>query len=209
MFDISFTELLVIGAVALVVIGPERLPKVARTVGHLLGRAQRYVSDVKSDIQREMELDELKKFKAQMDEAASSLKTSLREAESSIRQPLDQFHDEMSKLASSATSLSSPEESAPADAAGPGPALPDSHAATSAPGNQAATPAAESRPAAPDTAAAGAGPAPAPGSLADTVPAPAHDHTLTPASADAPANSGTPVPEAAKAAPSSPSGTKS
>ena len=50
MFDIAFSELLIIGIVALVVIGPERLPKVARTVGHLLGRMQRYVSDVKSDI---------------------------------------------------------------------------------------------------------------------------------------------------------------
>ncbi|CAM4161964.1 Sec-independent protein translocase protein TatB [Kerstersia similis] len=124
MFDISFTELLVIGAVALVVIGPERLPKVARTVGHLLGRAQRYVSDVKSDIQREMELDELKKFKAQMDEAASSLKTSLREAESSIRQPLDQFQDEVSKLASTATAMPQQEPPSAPETALQGPAAP-------------------------------------------------------------------------------------
>lgn len=105
MFDISFTELLVIGAVALVVIGPERLPKVARTIGHLLGRAQRYVSDVKSDIRREMELDELKKFKEQMDDAASSFKSSMRDAENQFRQPLDQFHDEVSKLAADATAM--------------------------------------------------------------------------------------------------------
>ena len=52
---------MVIGIVALLVIGPEKLPKVARTLGHLLGRAQRYVNDVKSDINREMQLDELKK----------------------------------------------------------------------------------------------------------------------------------------------------
>ena len=52
MFDIGFSELVVIGLVALVVIGPERLPRVARTVGHLLGRLQRYVSDVKADIHR-------------------------------------------------------------------------------------------------------------------------------------------------------------
>lgn len=138
MFDISFTELLVIGAVALVVIGPERLPRVARTVGHLLGRAQRYVSDVKSDIQREMELDELKKFKAQMDEAASSLKTSLREAESSIRQPLDQFQDEVSKLASNATAM--PKQDAPSspDTALQGPAAPAATAEHGTPGAEAA-----------------------------------------------------------------------
>jgi sec-independent protein translocase protein TatB len=68
-FDISFTELMLIGVVALVVIGPERLPKVARTVGHLLGRAQRYVNDVKGDIQREVELEELRKMKEEMEAA--------------------------------------------------------------------------------------------------------------------------------------------
>ena len=61
MFDIGFTELIVIGVVALIVIGPERLPKVARTAGHLYGRMQRYVSSVKSDISREMQTDELRK----------------------------------------------------------------------------------------------------------------------------------------------------
>jgi sec-independent protein translocase protein TatB len=89
MFDVSFTEMLVIGVVALVVIGPERLPKVARTVGHLLGRAQRYVSDVKTDIRREIELDELRKFKDQMQDAASSVQSSLRETSASLRAPLD------------------------------------------------------------------------------------------------------------------------
>ena len=59
MFDIAFSELLIIAVVALVVLGPERLPKVARTAGHLLGRLQRYVNDVKADINREMQLEEL------------------------------------------------------------------------------------------------------------------------------------------------------
>ncbi|WP_459616440.1 Sec-independent protein translocase protein TatB [Bordetella sp. 2513F-2] len=85
MFDVSFTELMIIGVVALVVIGPERLPKVARTVGHLLGRAQRYVNDVKSDIRREIELDELRKFKEEMDAAASEVQTSLRDTEQTVR----------------------------------------------------------------------------------------------------------------------------
>lgn len=82
MFDIGFSELMVIGIVALLVIGPERLPKVARTVGHLLGRAQRYVHDVKSDINREIQLDELKKLQSQVSESA-------REMESSIRKEFD------------------------------------------------------------------------------------------------------------------------
>ena len=62
MFDIGFSEMLVIAVVALIVIGPERLPKVARTLGHLFGRMQRYVNDVKADISREMELEELRKL---------------------------------------------------------------------------------------------------------------------------------------------------
>lgn len=78
MFDIGFSELMVIGIVALLVIGPERLPKVARTLGHLLGRAQRYVNDVKSDINREMQLDELKKLQTQVTDSARSLEDSVR-----------------------------------------------------------------------------------------------------------------------------------
>ncbi|MBS1188493.1 MAG: tatB [Rhodocyclaceae bacterium] len=79
MFDVGFSELLVIGIVALIVIGPERLPKVARTLGHLLGRAQRYVNDVKADINREMQLDELKKLQSQVTESARSLEESMRQ----------------------------------------------------------------------------------------------------------------------------------
>lgn len=77
MFDFGFSELMVVGVVALVVIGPERLPKVAKTVGHLLGRAQRYVSDVKGDIQREFELDELRKMRTEMEQSARSFETSV------------------------------------------------------------------------------------------------------------------------------------
>ncbi len=79
MFDIGFSEFLLIGVVALIVIGPERLPKVARTIGHLVGRMQRYVADVKSDINREMELDELRKMRDTMQEAASGIESSLKE----------------------------------------------------------------------------------------------------------------------------------
>jgi sec-independent protein translocase protein TatB len=92
MFDIGFSELMVIGIVALIVIGPERLPKVARTLGLLLGRAQRYVNDVKSDIGREMQLDELKKLQSQVTDSARSLEDSVRSefqtAKSSIEAPV-------------------------------------------------------------------------------------------------------------------------
>lgn len=85
MFDVSFTELIVIGIVALVVIGPERLPGVARTLGHLLGRAQRYVNDVKADINREIQLDELKKMQNQLAESALSIGNSVQQEVESAR----------------------------------------------------------------------------------------------------------------------------
>ena len=78
MFDFGFSELIVIAVVLLVVVGPERLPKVARTAGHLLGRLQRYVSDVKSDIQREMQLEDLKKLQQQVEQQARELESSVR-----------------------------------------------------------------------------------------------------------------------------------
>jgi len=72
MFGIDFSEFFVIALVALIVIGPERLPKVARTLGHLFGRMQRYVSEVKSEIDREVKLDEVRKLQEQFREAAKS-----------------------------------------------------------------------------------------------------------------------------------------
>jgi|SRR3954453_24064059 sec-independent protein translocase protein TatB len=77
MFDIGFSELLVIGIVALIVIGPQKLPRVARTVGHLAGRLQRYVSEVKADINREMEFDELRKMRESMEKAAADVHSSV------------------------------------------------------------------------------------------------------------------------------------
>ena len=77
MFDVGFSEMLVIGLVALIVIGPERLPRVARTLGILAGRLQRYVADVKADINREVELDELRKMKDSVQQAASNIEDSV------------------------------------------------------------------------------------------------------------------------------------
>jgi len=89
MFDIGFSELMVIGVVALLVIGPERLPKVARTLGHLLGRAQRYVNDVKSDINREIQLDELKKLQTQVTDSARALEDSVRKEYETARSAVE------------------------------------------------------------------------------------------------------------------------
>jgi sec-independent protein translocase protein TatB len=86
MFDISFAEIVVIAIVTLIVVGPERLPKVARTLGYLLGRAQRYVADVKNDIQREMELEELKKLKTSMEGAAHSMDETIKTEVNGIRE---------------------------------------------------------------------------------------------------------------------------
>lgn len=96
MFDIGFSELMVIGVVALLVLGPERLPKVARTAGHLLGRLQRYVSDVKSDIHREMQLDELKKLQEE------ARKTAM-EFESSVKGEVASLESGLSSVVGSAT----------------------------------------------------------------------------------------------------------
>ncbi len=110
MFDVSLSELMVIGVVALVVIGPERLPKVARTAGLLLGRLQRYVSDVKADINREIQLDELKKLQQQVTEQVNSLEASvtheMREVETSVNaaiEPLAVDPNAPAALAASAT----------------------------------------------------------------------------------------------------------
>jgi sec-independent protein translocase protein TatB len=93
MFDVGFTEMMVIAVVALIVIGPERLPKVARTFGHLVGRLQRYVRDVKADINREMELDELRKFKEEFQSGAQAVEQTihgeLQNAEAGIRSVAD------------------------------------------------------------------------------------------------------------------------
>jgi sec-independent protein translocase protein TatB len=96
MFDIGFSELLVIGLVALVVIGPERLPRVARTLGHLAGRLQRYVADVKADINREVELEELRKMKDSVQQAASGF-------ESSVQSELNKTQSELNAAADSVT----------------------------------------------------------------------------------------------------------
>src|SRR4026209_170853 len=93
MFDIGFSELLVIGVVALIVIGPERLPRVARTIGHLMGRMQRYVADVKADIEREVEREELRQMRDSVQQGGrnieSSVQSELKKTETELNQAVE------------------------------------------------------------------------------------------------------------------------
>jgi len=77
MIDLGISKLALIGAVALIVIGPERLPKVARTVGALVGRAQRYINDVKAEVSREVELEELRKMRTEFEDAARDVERTI------------------------------------------------------------------------------------------------------------------------------------
>lgn len=119
MFDIAFSELIIIAVVALIVVGPERLPKAARTMGHLFGRLQRYVNDVKSDINREMELEELRKLQQQVQSAAREIQTSVssaaRDFESGVRDVETQLGE---AAAADSVPLPPPGEPAPADRPG-------------------------------------------------------------------------------------------
>jgi sec-independent protein translocase protein TatB len=113
MFDIAFSEMLIIAVVALVVLGPEKLPKVARTAGLLLGRLQRYVNDVKSDINREMQLDELKKLQTQVEDSARSLERSVTTEFQSAESALNQTAQGVTE----SVALVSPDAAVPATAA--------------------------------------------------------------------------------------------
>ena len=116
MFDMAFSEMVVIGVVALIVIGPEKLPKVARTVGILLGRAQRYVGDIKSDINRQIQLDELKKLQEQVETQARELESSVRKEAHSVE---SSFNDTVQALTQSvqATEPAQAESTAATDTA--------------------------------------------------------------------------------------------
>jgi sec-independent protein translocase protein TatB len=102
MIDFGFDKIALIGAVALIVIGPERLPRVARTVGHLLGKAQRYVADVKAEVNRSIELEELKKMKTQFEDAA-------RDVEQGVSNEIRQTSSELEKSWASDNPLLEPD----------------------------------------------------------------------------------------------------
>lgn len=90
MFDIGFSEMMVLAVVALVVIGPERLPKVAKQAGEWMGKLRRYVDDVKSDINRQMELTELRKLQTQVTDAAKELGDSVQSTMTGMQSQLDE-----------------------------------------------------------------------------------------------------------------------
>ncbi len=112
MIDFGFDKLALIGAVALIVIGPEKLPKVARTMGHLLGKAQRYVSDVKAEVNRSIELDELKKMRTQFEDAARNVQDTVRSEVNSVSNSFENdWKDATGGLTNSAGSGSNSEGS--------------------------------------------------------------------------------------------------
>ena len=136
MFDIAFSEIALIAVVALVVIGPERLPKVARTLGHMFGRLQRYVNDVKADINREIELDELRKLKTEVQSAAQDLERSVSEAATEVASGVRSVEAQLNEVgaeAAAATSITAEASSPPSAPAPPGAAAPASTADADAP----------------------------------------------------------------------------
>jgi sec-independent protein translocase protein TatB len=104
--DLGISKIALIGAVALIVIGPEKLPRVARTVGTLLGKAQRYMNDVKAEVNRSMDLDELRKMKDTVQDAA-------RDVEHSIQTGASDFEKQFSDIGQTSSELAEPTPSYP------------------------------------------------------------------------------------------------
>mgnify|MGYP003353307290 CR=1 FL=1 len=98
MIDFGFDKIALIGVVALIVIGPEKLPRVARTVGHFIGKAQRYVADVKAEVNRSIELEELQKMKSQFETAARDVEQTVQRE---VREASGQFESAWSESGSS------------------------------------------------------------------------------------------------------------
>jgi sec-independent protein translocase protein TatB len=105
--------------VALIVLGPEKLPKTARTLGHLFGRLQRYVSDVKADINRELELDELRKLQGQVKSAAREFETSMTTAAQSVESNVRSLESELNAAAGETNAAATPVAPATAPTAQP------------------------------------------------------------------------------------------
>ncbi|QWD60239.1 Sec-independent protein translocase protein TatB [Polynucleobacter sp. MWH-UH35A] len=101
MIDLGVSKLALIAVVALVVVGPERLPKVARMAGNLFGRAQRYMADVKSEVNRQMEVEEFKKFReetaATLKEVENSIGSTVQEAGANLSDQADIFETSFEK----------------------------------------------------------------------------------------------------------------
>ncbi|HEY6513898.1 MAG TPA: Sec-independent protein translocase protein TatB [Burkholderiaceae bacterium] len=110
MLDFGFDKIALIGAVALIVIGPEKLPRVARTVGALIGKAQRYVADVKNEVNRSIELEELQKMKKQFETAATDIQSSVQSEVGDASKAFESsWNDATAGLEDAATPLTAPE----------------------------------------------------------------------------------------------------
>ena len=107
MIEFGFDKIALIGAVALIVIGPEKLPRVARTVGHMLGKAQRYVADVKAEVNRSIELEELQKMKSEFEGAARDVEQSVNREMSATTSELENSWKEAAPGGSSSSMLAS------------------------------------------------------------------------------------------------------
>jgi sec-independent protein translocase protein TatB len=104
LIDLGVSKLMLIGVVALIVIGPEKLPRLARTIGNLMGRAQRYVADVKGEVSRQIELEELKKMKTTVEDAAQTIQKSV---EDSAREVESNFEKNWSEATAGLTNRTS------------------------------------------------------------------------------------------------------
>ena len=114
MFDIGFSEIVVIAVVALIVIGPERLPKVARTLGHLWGRAQRYVNGVKADISRDMALEELRQMQQKVQQEAAAVHQAVTQTTQQVSQQVQQLNNAVAQsVQDAAKELQAPARSVP------------------------------------------------------------------------------------------------
>ena len=99
MIDFGFDKIALIGAVALIVIGPEKLPRVARTVGHFIGKAQRYVADVKAEVNRSIELEDLKKMKGEFEDAARNVEQTVHNEIHQTKSDFDRAWDDSAAAA--------------------------------------------------------------------------------------------------------------
>ena len=108
MFDFGFSELMLVMVVALVVIGPERLPKVARTLGHLWGRGQRYLNGIKADIERDMDIEEFRKLQQSVQAEAEALGQSVKKMTLTVDQQLQQINERVTMLATAGSATQFP-----------------------------------------------------------------------------------------------------
>jgi len=113
MFGVDFSELMVIMVVALIVIGPERLPKVARTLGLLWGRAQRYVNGVRADIERDMAIEEFRQLQQKVQQEASSAEQAMKQVAQTVDQQVQKLNDSVERpvqtIAQAAMTITQPD----------------------------------------------------------------------------------------------------